>query len=80
MVQTLRQVCQVHSAREGGRLRWRRFAQLPPSGDRLQSPYDPEMPYSLKRQFGWSGYKVHVTESCDDDAALGHGLIRAPAD
>ena len=69
MVQTLRQVWQAHYERDGGRLRWRTTAELPPSGDRLQSPYDPEMHYSIKRQFGWSGYKVHVTEICDEDAA-----------
>jgi transposase len=27
------------------------------------------MHYSMKRQFEWSGYKVHITETCDDDAA-----------
>ncbi len=36
--------------------------------ERVQSPYDPEAHFSLKRQFGWTGYKVHVTEACDDDA------------
>ena len=35
----------------------------------MQSPYDPEMHYSMKRQLEWSGYKVHITETCDDDAA-----------
>ena len=37
--------------------------------DTLQSPYDPEMHYSTKRQMEWSGYKVHVTETCDEGAA-----------
>jgi transposase len=70
MVQTLRDVWRVHYAREDdGRPRWRTVAELPPVGERLQSPYDPEMHYSTKRQMEWSGYKVHVTETCDDDAA-----------
>jgi transposase len=68
-VQTLRDVWRVHYARDDGRPRWRAGAELPPVGDRLQSPYDPEMHYSTKRQMEWSGYKVHVTETCDDDAA-----------
>ena len=38
-------------------------------GERLQSPYDPEMHYSTKRQMEWSGYKVHLTETCDEDVA-----------
>jgi transposase len=69
MVQTMRQVWQIHYARDEGQLRWRPVAELPPVADRLQSPYDPEMHYSMKRQLEWSGYKVHITETCDDDAA-----------
>ena len=70
MVQTLRDVWRVHYVRDGdGRPRWRPAAELPPVGERLQSPYDPEMHYSTKRQMEWSGYKVHVTETCDADAA-----------
>ena len=70
MVRTLRDVWRIHYAREGdGPPRWRAGAELPPVGERLQSPYDPEMHYSTKRQMEWSGYKVHVTETCDEDAA-----------
>ena len=70
MVGTLRDVWRIHYAREGaGPPRWRSGSELPPVGERLQSPYDPEMHYSTKRQMEWSGYKVHVTETCDEDAA-----------
>ena len=69
MVQTLRDVWRVHYARDDKGLRWRAGAELPPVGERLQSPYDPEMHYSTKRQMEWSGYKVHVTEACDQDTA-----------
>jgi transposase len=70
MVQTLRDVWRVHYAREGdGPPRWRAGSELPPVGERLQSPYDPEAHYSTKRQMEWSGYKVHVTETCDEDSA-----------
>jgi transposase len=69
MVRTLRDVWRIHDARDDGRPRWRAGSELPPVGDRLQSPYDPEMHYSTKRKLEWSGYKVHITETCDDDAA-----------
>src|SRR3954447_21621106 len=70
MVQTLRDVWRGHYAREGeGPPRWRAGKELPPVGERLQSPYDPEAHYSTKRRVEWSGYKVHVTETCDADAA-----------
>lgn len=76
MVGTLRDVWRVHFAREDdGRPRWRAGAELPPVGERVQSPYDPEMHYSTKRSMDWSGYEVHVTETCDEDAAhiITHG-------
>jgi transposase len=69
MVGTLRDVWRVHYARDDEGPRWRTGAELPPVGERMQSPYDPEMHYSTKRQLEWSGYKVHVTETCDDDTA-----------
>src|SRR5215203_344617 len=68
MMHTLRDVWRVHYACDDGRLRWRSVAELPPVAERVQSPYDPEAHFSQKRQFGWTGYKVHVTEACDDDA------------
>src|SRR5919206_868920 len=81
MVATLRDVWRIHYAREGdGRPRWRAGAELPPVGERLQSPYDPEAHYSTKRQMEWSGYKVHVTETCDEDAAhLVTDVLTCPA-
>jgi transposase len=70
MVGTLRQVWRIHFTRdENGRLRWRTIAELPPVAERMQSPYDPEAHFSMKRQLAWVGYKVHVTEVCDEDAA-----------
>jgi transposase len=50
-----------------GRLRWRKAEDLPPAALRSDSPYDPEAHYGNKRSQTWTGYKVHVTETCDDD-------------
>jgi transposase len=70
MVQTMRDVWRVHYARgDDGNLHWRTAAELPPVAERMQSPHDPEAHFSMKRQLAWLGYKVHVTEACDDDAA-----------
>jgi transposase len=46
-----------------------RIDELPPVAERMQSPYDPQAHFSMKRQLSWTGYKAHVTETCDDDAA-----------
>lgn len=70
MVDTLRQVWQTHFERNvGSPPRWRDSAEFPPVGERIQSPYDPQMHYSTKRGLEWSGYKVHVTETCDPHSA-----------
>jgi transposase len=42
--------------------------ELKPSGERFESPYDPESHFATKRTNGWRGYKVHFTEVCDDDS------------
>jgi transposase len=34
----------------------------------MSSPYDPEARYARKETTTWVGYKVHLTETCDDDA------------
>lgn len=41
---------------------------LPPGDELIQTPHDPESRYSKKRTQGWSGYKVHLTETCDEAA------------
>ena len=33
----------------------------------IASPYDLDSRYSEKRSQYWRGYKVHLTETCDDD-------------
>ena len=51
-------------------LRWRQNTELAPREVAVDSPYDPEARYSQKRSLEWSGYKVHLTETCDDAAEL----------
>jgi len=50
-----------------GQLRLRKAEDLPPASLRFDSPYDPEAHYSTKRDMHWIGYKVHITETCDED-------------
>jgi transposase len=69
-VRTLRDVWQVHYVREDdGKLRWRVAGELPTGAERIQSPHDREARFSMKRHLSWTGYKVHVTEACDNDTA-----------
>jgi transposase len=41
--------------------------EMPPVGEWYRSPYDSEVRYGRKRDLAWIGYKVHLTECCDDD-------------
>ena len=42
--------------------------KLAPVGERFDSPYDAEAKFGKKRSTSWQGYKVHLTESCDQES------------
>jgi len=44
---------------------------LPPGHARIASPYDLDARWGVKREEFWLGYKLHVTETCDDEPACG---------
>jgi len=50
-----------------GRVSWRSAEDLPPGALLISSPYDAEARYSKKRTTEWTGYKVHLTETCEAD-------------
>jgi len=67
-VETLRQVwVQQYAVSETG-VRWRTAQDLPPAAKMINSPYDPDARYSVKRTTHWVGYKAHLTETCEHDA------------
>ena len=67
-VETLRRVWVQQFFVEEGRCRWRSNEQIPPPSLIIASPYDLDARLGVKRTHGWIGYKVHLTETCDDDA------------
>jgi len=72
-VEILRRVWVQQFWRDEGVLRWRSDQDIPPASLLISSPYDPEAHLSIKRSTVWTGYKVHLTETCDED--LPHLLI-----
>jgi transposase len=66
-VQTLRQVWVQQYYWEGSEVSWREAGNVPSGATNIQSPYDPEARYSEKRDIAWTGYKLHLTESCDEN-------------
>jgi len=68
-MKVLRQVWfQQYCFDENGALAWRTNKETPPAADRVISPYDVEARQGKKRETGWLGYKLHLTETCDLDA------------
>ncbi|MET7426406.1 IS1182 family transposase [Dactylosporangium sp. NPDC005555] len=68
-VDVLRQVwIQQYTTSESGRVIWRDtdLHGLPPGRSRIISPYDTDARYSEKRGTSWEGYKVHISETCDN--------------
>lgn len=69
-VEVLRRVWIQQYYMKDGQLCWRESGNLPPGQLLIRSPYDPEARYSKKRQTEWTGYKVHLTESCDENLPM----------
>jgi transposase len=66
-VEPLRRVWVHNFVPLDGVVRWRQKDNIPPAALRISSPYDPDARYAHKRSTTWVGYKVHVTETCEDE-------------
>ena len=67
-VEIMRQVWVQQFYRSEMDIQWRTEAEgVPPSALFIASPYDPEAHFAKKRSTSWVGYKVHLTESCEED-------------
>jgi transposase len=78
-IATLRQAWQRHYDRSTGAgtapgapavspVRFKPNRELPPAAEGIESPYDPEARYRHKRDTAWTGYMVHVSETCEPTA------------
>jgi transposase len=52
---------------DGAQLHWREADNIPPAAQFISSPYELEAHYARKHTTQWVGYKVHITETCEDD-------------
>jgi transposase len=50
---------------------------VPPAHLRISSPYDCDARWGAKKDLSWLGYKLHISETCDDPPAC--GCAPAPA-
>src|SRR5512135_3399814 len=63
----LQQVWEQQYLVNAGQVRHRELKEMPPVREWIRSPFDPEARYGRKREIQWVGYKVHLTENCDED-------------
>jgi transposase len=67
-VQTLRLLWLQQFYAPAPEMQWRKQEDRPPCIQQIRTPYDLEARYATKRTTHWTGYKVHLSETCDDDA------------
>ncbi len=72
-VEVLRRVWARHFVREdgappGGGARLRAEGDPPPATEPIESPYDPEARFRTRSGMAWTGYVVHLSETCEDDS------------
>ncbi len=66
-LEILRRVWIQQFSAPAGSVQWQSLEDLPPAALLIQSPYDVEARYGVKRTTTWTGYKVHLTETCEED-------------
>jgi transposase len=82
-VEVLRRVWARQFVREpavgGGGVRLRGKGDPPPSAEPVESPYDPEARFRTRSGTSWTGYVVHLSETCEDDAVnlITHAMTTA---
>ncbi|HEY7062124.1 MAG TPA: IS1182 family transposase [Chloroflexota bacterium] len=63
----LRLVWLQNYTRTDAEVRWRTEQETPPAARFISSPYDEDVHLAFRRNMHWIGYKIHLTEACDDD-------------
>jgi transposase len=66
-VELLRQIWVQNYLPTADGVTWRENDNIPPAAGFISSPYDPDAHYARKHTTQWVGYKVHLTETCDDE-------------
>jgi transposase len=67
VVKILQQVWEQQDLVDAGEIRHRELKEMLPVREWVRSPFDPEARFGRKRELQWVGYKVHLTETCDED-------------
>jgi transposase len=66
-VQVLERVWYAHFSVPPEKVKLLDKTELPPSADQIVSPYDLSARYCQHHHKSWVGYKIHLTETCEED-------------
>ena len=58
----------VSEGKQHHQVRLKTSGELPPAAEGIESPYDPEARFRSRHATTWTGYQVHLSETCEDDA------------
>ena len=50
-----------------GQVRFKSNRELSRAAEAIESPYDTDARYRSRYSTNWTGYMVHITETCEDD-------------
>ena len=48
-------------------VRFKANRELPPAAEGIESPYDLDARFRSRHEITWTGYQVHLSETCEDD-------------
>ncbi len=65
-VVTLRKVWEQQFAKPPAPPGFLKLDEQEPAAERIASPHDTEARFSIKKDLEWTGYKLHITETCDE--------------
>ena len=66
-VEILRRIWVQNYSWMDGQIHWRSNDDIPSATTFINSPYDQEARYGKKRETRWTGYKIHLTEACEEN-------------
>ncbi len=58
----------VSEGKQHRQVRLKTSGELPPAAEGIESPYDLEARFRSRHATTWTGYQVHLSETCEDDA------------
>lgn len=66
-IEVLKQVWEQQFKHDEQRVTWRTPKEMPPGAEQIATPHDPQARHTARKRQSWTGYQVHLSETCDPD-------------